>query len=149
MFKFCQDRSSIPVKTLASDIRKMKNLDMDELYVTDVSKDFACFEVFVLWDALGRDSGCSALVQLLTKIGAVSESEERKKCRQCRKIMVDLNALSRKYVKATNSDVKKQSIAEKLQSMMWPSGQSAVVGTALHPPVLEEVNKSSCIGVYT
>lgn len=96
MLKYCQNQSRPAIISLASNLGNMGEEGIDGLDVSTIGTDLVYFEIFVLWDALGRESFPSRLVQLLAKIGL--EENDRKSCVQVGITMKKLNALARTFV---------------------------------------------------
>ena len=83
--------------SLAADIslaaKSETGLDIDAIDVSSIGDNMAFFEVFILWDALSRESNCVSLVHLLARIGLATEN--RKTCLAFHKKMTALNKMSR------------------------------------------------------
>jgi hypothetical protein len=127
MLKFCQGRASSEILSLAADIslsaKSETGLNIDAIDISSIGDNLAYFEVFVLWDALQRQSNCVSLVHLLARIGLATE--DRNTCRALQKQMKALNKISREFSKCQKND----SVTSILSGYLLPSPVTA------QPPV--------------
>jgi hypothetical protein len=69
MLEYCREQASPAIQTIAEDIVRSRNseegLDLAYLAIPPIGGDLANGDAFLLWDALGRESNCPSLVDLL------------------------------------------------------------------------------------
>jgi hypothetical protein len=132
MLKFCQSRASPEIVSLAANIslaaKSETGLNIDTIDISSLGDNLAYFEVFILWDALSRESNCVSLVHLLARIGLAAE--DRKTCRALQKKMTALNKMSRQFTQCE----KKVSVITRLSAYLLPS-----LVTAKPPAEADEV----------
>jgi hypothetical protein len=116
MLQFCREQASPTIQAIVVDIERSRNseegLNLASLAIPPIGGDLANGDAFLLWDALGRESNCPSLVDLL---GLASDDNIR---RSIAKKMKELNLMSSDFAKDIKRAKKKHSITARLCALL-------------------------------